>query len=511
MMRIGCFACAYLWEAPMKRLKPLMILLMIVSLSLTFLYSWIDRSVAVESIITSQRSQLKPLSSGVNIKPILTTGESLQTETGTYQMAAIPDGMGAYDNKNGTFTLFVNHELSAPNNLSDARVSKLQLSKTDLKVSGGRYLIKGTEGYKRFCSATYVGQREGFTSPVFLTNEEDTSGKFGGVSLAVSPNGQIKNLPWIGYFDHENTMAVPGFKQKVVVLSTEDSAPGRLYMYIGRNQGDILNGRGQLYVLKGNTVSSPSDFHKGDPPVQGTFIPISQQENQNSTTLNKAVTDKGALIFVRLEDITYDINTPNVIYFASTGRSQFVDPKTGKPYDAKGRVYKMTLDPQDPTKVAALEVLLEGDKGDPILNPDNISASDRALMIQEDINTEFRGQRAGRIWQYNLQNKDLTAVAELDQADPSGNPIPGDKLGEWESSGIINMASILGPNKWLVNVQSHSLSAAQFGSEDESGQILLMEVPNSGSRINRIGQSKLQKPLNKDKTNRRRNRRAVED
>jgi Bacterial protein of unknown function (DUF839) len=497
----------------MKRFKPLVILLMIVSLSLTFLYGWMNRSLAVESIVTTQRPQVRALTSGVDIKPILTVGESLQTENGrTYQMAGIPDGMGAYDNKNGTFTVLLNHELSAPTNLSDARVSKLQLSKRDpkvLNVTGGRYLINGTEGYKRFCSATYVDRKEGFTTPVFLTNEEDTTSKFGGISLAVNPiNGQIKNLPWIGYYAHENTIGVPGFKQKVVVLSTEDDAPGHLFMYIGRNQADILNGRGQLYVFKASNASSPSDFHKGD-TVEGNFIPVSQQENQNFTTLRKAVTDKGALFFARLEDIAYDLNSPNVLYFASTGRSRFVDPKTGQPYDAKGRIYKMTLDPQDPTRVVALEVLIEGDKGDPVLNPDNIAVSDRVLMIQEDINTEFKGQRPGRIWQYDLQNKSLTAVAELDQTDPSGNPIPGDSPGEWESSGIINMANILGPNKWLVNVQAHTLSTPQFGGQDESGQILLMEVPNSASRINRMGTPKLQKRPNK--VNQRRNRRAVED
>lgn len=502
----------------MKRLKPLIILLMIVSLSLTFLYSWMNRSVAVESIITSQRSQLRTLASGVNIKPILTVGESLQQENGqTYQVAGIPDGMGAYDNKNRTFTVLLNHELSAPTNLSDARVSKLQISSKsgDLQVEGGKYLINGTEGYKRFCSATYVDRKEGFPTPVFLTNEEDTTSKFGGISLAVNPiNGQIKNLPWIGYYAHENTIGVPGFRQKVVVLSTEDDAPGHLFMYIGRNQADILNGRGQLYVFKASNASSPSDFHKGD-TVQGTFIPVSQQENQNFTTLRKAVTDKGALFFARLEDITYDLNSPNVLYFTSTGRSRFVDPKTGQPYDAKGRVYKMTLDPQDPTRVVALEVLLEGDKGGPVLNPDNIAVSDSSLMIQEDINTEFKGQRPGRIWQYNLQNKSLTAVAELDQTDPSGNPIPGDSPGDWESSGIINMANILGPNKWLVNVQAHTLSTAQFGGQDEGGQILLMEVPNSAGRMNRLGAPKLNNRLNKgnrvNKGNQRRNRRAVED
>jgi hypothetical protein len=129
-------------------------------------------------------------------------------------------------------------------------------------------------------------------------------------------------------------------------------------------------------------------------------------------------------------------------------------------------------------------------------------------MIQEDINTEFRGQRPGRIWQYNLQNKDLIAVAEADQTDSAGNPIPGDSPGTWESSGIINMANILGPNKWLVNVEPHTLRTAQFGGEDESGQILLLEVPNSSSRINRVGTPKLQKNIQKGqvRSNRRRQR-----
>jgi hypothetical protein len=44
-----------------------------------------------------------------------------------------------------------------------------------------------------------------------------------------------------------------------------------------------------------------------------------------------------------------------------------------------------------------LRVVLDGDAGDDILNPDNIGTGDKAAMIQEDINDEFRGTRAGRV------------------------------------------------------------------------------------------------------------------
>ena len=48
-----------------------------------------------------------PVAAGVTTQSILTVGDNV----GTYRMVGIPDGLGAFDNGNGTFTLLMNHEL----------------------------------------------------------------------------------------------------------------------------------------------------------------------------------------------------------------------------------------------------------------------------------------------------------------------------------------------------------------------------------------------------------------
>jgi hypothetical protein len=433
------------------------------------------------SFTTSKPAELKALQSGVTIKPILTVGDKLSTG---YQMAATPDGLGAFDNGNGTMTVLMNHELSRVDgeNLTNSRVSRLVIDKKNLNVLSGQYLIKGTEGYHRLCSATLVGQRENFNSNLFLTNEEATDSKFGGISVAVNPQtGQRTNLPWIGHFSHENTHAIPGYN-KIVIVSTEDSAPGFLWMYIAQNQADLLAGRGQLYVFKAKGGSTPADISKNK-SLTGSFIPITQQENKNATTLRAAAEAKKAMVFVRLEDVAYSTNDPKTLYFAGTGNSDFLNPATNKPYNAKGRIHTIKLDPSDPTKVLSLRAILDGDAGDNILNPDNLATSDKSLMIQEDLNEEFRGKRTARVLRYDFRTKRIIPVAQLLQKDFKGKPIPNDIPGDWESSGIINMTNITGPDTWLLDVQAHTLKVNQFGGQDEGGQLLLMTIPNSATQL----------------------------
>jgi hypothetical protein len=429
-----------------------------------------------QGFVTSRPAQLRPLVDGVKVQPILSTGDTLPNG---YTMAAIPDGLGAFDNRDGTFTLLMNHELTPPENLSNARVSQLVIDKKSLSVLDASYPIHGAEGYHRFCSATMVGPQENFDNYLFLTGEEATDGPFGGITAAVDPQtGKVVNLPWAGHFAHENMIGLPHFG-KIVVLSTEDAAPGYLYLYIASTQADFLAGNGQLYVFVGdNGKKTPADLSKAA-SITGRFVPITQGENKNASTLKAAATAKGAMVFTRLEDLVYDASQPGVFYFITTGRSQFLNPATGKPYDAKGRLHVMKLDLQDPTKVLSLSLLLDGDTGDEILNPDNIASSVNTVMMLEDINDEFRGVHPGRVLRYDLHHGSVTPVAEVVQKDFAGNPIPGDIAGAWESSGIINVSHILGPNKWLLVTQAHTLKVAQFGDLDESGQLLLLTVPGS--------------------------------
>jgi hypothetical protein len=145
-------------------------------------------------------------------------------------------------------------------------------------------------------------------------------------------------------------------------------------------------------------------------------------------------------------------------------------------------VCSVLVDLADPGKVTSLNVLLDGNAGDDILNPDNLGTSDKSIMIQEDLNDEFRDQRVGRVLRYDLSTRALTSVAEIVQKDDAGNAIPGDRLGSWETSGIISMADILGPDKWLMVTQAHTLKVSQFGNKDEGGQLMLLTVPGSANK-----------------------------
>ena len=69
---------------------------------------------------------------------------------GTYNMAGIPDGLGAYDNGNGTFTVLMNYELGASAGVTrdhggkGAFVAEWIINKSTLGVVSGRDLIHCT-------------------------------------------------------------------------------------------------------------------------------------------------------------------------------------------------------------------------------------------------------------------------------------------------------------------------------------------------------------------------------
>ena len=53
---------------------------------------------------------ITPVAAGVTTQPVKTVGE---TGTAGTMMAGIPDGLGAFDNNDGTFTLLMNHEMGS--------------------------------------------------------------------------------------------------------------------------------------------------------------------------------------------------------------------------------------------------------------------------------------------------------------------------------------------------------------------------------------------------------------
>jgi hypothetical protein len=426
-------------------------------------------SIVESGAMTTVRPFIQPLDgSNLSITPLLTTGEMV----GDYQMAGVPAGLGAVRSGDHVI-LLMNHELSAEDdgNQSDSRVSRLELDLETGAVLSGSYVITGDEGYWSLDSASLAGPEVAFDAPFFLTGEESTESPHGGMAMAIDAfEGRVTELPWLGKFAHASQVVVPGFEGKTVVLATEDNRDGsQLYMYIADSPADFLAGEGQLFVFKADDAAGTADIAKGD-QLTGSFIPVDQANNLDAQTLETKVRDDGAFTFIRLEDLTYDRTYPNTIYFTDTGDDGAPNlAADGTPLSLNGRLYQLTLDPADPTTVTSLTVLLDGDAGDDIHNPDNIDADPYTIMLQEDTDAGM-----ARILAYSIADNTLTPVATLDQSDSDELVDPGDEPGAWESSGIINVSRIFGEGAWLADVQAHSRMEPQFGGQDQGGQLLLI-------------------------------------
>jgi Bacterial protein of unknown function (DUF839) len=421
---------------------------------------------STEAFLTTSDSYLQVLDSGnSSIKALITSNDTISDG---YIFQKIPDGIGTVLYKNGTIDVFVNHELDHSEDGEYAKVSKLTLNRNG-SVLSGKLIENGSGKYNVLCSA-YLIEGHGFSRPIFMTNQEIDNGT---VVAYDALSGNKTEMPWLGKFSHENTIQVRGYGNKTVLLGTEDGEydHSQLYMYVANSPSHLMHSKGTLYVLvgDGNNITNFRDLRKG-PIYKGHFEPLTWNwKTQNSPELENEVQNKNALDFIRLEDLHYDQNNNSKIYVVDTG-----DNKPGEQY-RNGRIYSFEL--TKPLKNssssafygATFAVMLDGDAGDDIRNPDNVATSKNSLMIQEDLNDYNRvkdGDNA-RILRFDLGTHELKPVAVLDQSADKSNP----KAGEWESSGIIDVSDIFGKGVWLVDIQAHTIN--------EGGQLLLMTVDKS--------------------------------
>ena len=450
---------------------------------------------AATGVKTTRPPQLVPSAPGVVVDPILSTGDIVpEGQTPQYQMSGIPDGLGAYSNRSrghdddddddddgdrrrdgrsGTYTVLMNHELGRtfPNNPPgvDTRISKLEIDRADNSVLSAKYVFTGNEGFERFCSATLEVING---TPWYFTGEEAINAGHDGSSIAMNAEtGEWVETEHFGHFQHENV--VPAKLSKWFFLSTEDDfrvgEDAYLYAYIARSfKGAISGDEGSLHVWKADNATDSTQAQKGGPTLRGRFVPITQAENANSTTLKEAAEAKGAFKFDRLEDAALYRHKAGRFYFADTGKP----PRT-----TQGRIYQFDVDPGNPTR-ASLKVILDGDKGDDLANPDNLDTSEGKIVFQEDRESAFRDVY-NRVMVYDIRRKTLTEVARV--ATPSTL-----RPGTWESSGVINAFHILGRGWWMTDVQAHSTFAPQPGptlvpnsSTGEDGQLQAVYIPQT--------------------------------
>ncbi len=263
-------------------------------------------SLSAQSLITgpssSQTPYLTPTAPGWSSTSILTVGDAISG----YQMAGIPDGLGAFRNVDGTMTVLANHEIgtvssSDPTLLGTARahgaaggfVSKWVINTSTWQViSGGDFLTSranqmmwnGTTwaapatayAYLRPCSADLPAlgaffdatSGAGYDGRIFLNGEETgAEGKAFAWVVSGTDAGKVYELPHHGKYSYENLLArtnygaSPGAANllQTVVVGTDDTTPGEVYVYLGTktNSGNAVEraglANGQVYGVKASS------------------------------------------------------------------------------------------------------------------------------------------------------------------------------------------------------------------------------------------------------------------
>ena len=476
---------------------------------------------------TSQPAMLTPLAAGASVTPIMNVGETLKSG---YLMETIPDGIALRTRGEGRVDVYLNHETSLVpfpftpatgvgfSDFSNAMLSHLTLNQHSAGVLQGEYAIPSEANFQRFCSNFLVGPAQGFERELVFTNEEATDfvnrtgtawppgpgAEQAGVVVAYDvKSGAYRAIYGMGRHNHENSVAVPGYGHPVI-LSGDDTflAPSsQLYMYSAANGQAVWNDQGQLRAFRSNdpNVNDYSDL-SGSASVSGEFIEVPENvANGDQTALENWSNDHGVFQFIRVEDIAYDRNTPNVVYFADTGEpraragagsARMTRASTGGGPFPNGRIFKMVLNPLDETQVTSLSILVEGDPNGAasagnvsfIHNPDNVETTGNSLLIQEDPGSQNQyaasntSGTTARIWLYDLNTHALTVVAKVNQAqDAVANQ------GSWESSGIVDASSAFGPGAFLVSIQAHTIFVQQeqrglLTFKREAGQLLVFRL-----------------------------------
>ena len=221
----------------------------------------------------------------------------------------------------------------------------------------------------------------------------------------------------------------------------------------------------------------------------GEWIEIPNAEELTDIQLEAASDAAGAMTFVRPEDAAFNPRNRHELFFDTTGSSSGADDGVNE----LGRLYSLGLHPGNPLKPATLSIVYNADAvvaagGDIAISPDNLDASRRYLMVNEDGTTESRAVMAakgrdGSIWRFDLVNRRVhtvgvdpstaTRVVELDPPGRDGVPVGP---GVWETSGIIDAGRLFGADTWLSDVQAHPPTTAPGGSTVtvEDGQLFLM-------------------------------------
>ena len=467
--------------------------------------------------VSSQSAYLQPVATGVQFTPILTANDTV----GSYRMSGIPDGLGAFDNGDGTFTLLANHELTIAMGVPRAHgskgafVSKWIINKSNLKVLSGSDLIKrvnlwnpATSTYTlydsttpspltifgRFCSAdlpavnafynpaTGLGTQE----RIFMNGEETNDESRGFAHIVTGPNGGTSwELPAFGKAAWENSVATPNSGDKTVVGEMNDGTDGQVYFYIGTKtntgteieKAGLTNGHPFGVKVDGFSVERVNSTTINLPPAPGTrfsLVDIGDVRGITGAAFNTASNTAGITKFSRPEDGAWDPSHPNDFYFNTTDQIDQVNDGIGTQV-GRSRVWRLRFDDiKHPENGGTAEAVIDGTEGINMLDNMTIDKNGHMLLCEDVGNSAHNG----KVWQYNIATDSLKLIGKHDPArfGDIGVPATAPFNQDEESSGVLDVQEILGPGKFLITVQAHYTTGVPVDIA-EGGQLLQIYDP----------------------------------
>lgn len=432
---------------------------------------------------------VKPLVAGMAAYGIVGSDDVLP-QSPAFVFGGSADGAGLIDNADGTFTMLVNHE-------DNFAVSRVTLDR-DFRPVKGEYIVTSDAGRYRLCSASLATPEEHGFGPLFITAGESNQESQIHAVDPFGPKNSSQFLTSFGRWNTENAVPLPkqAFPGRTVVLIGDDDSGtygGQLAMYVSDRVGDLADGR--LYAMtRADGVTRERDMVVGG-RYAVSFREITEPKVKTGLQINQASAALGAVQFGRVEDIDYrKSGNGREVYFNVTGQAA-----TGANADygrsKYGRVYRLTMAPNDPTR-GTLEVILDGDdRSGParlFQNPDNILVTRNYVYIQEDPNGYGDETHDAYVYQYDIVKNTLRPVLELDHrrqaADAAKYNVGGpSKFGDWEYGAMLDVSDRLGGSgddgTFLIAVQPHTWRGEKYrnpdggalrASENQASQMILV-------------------------------------
>jgi hypothetical protein len=455
---------------------------------------------------SSQAPYIVPTADGWEVTSLITVGDSAKNVD--YRLVGIPDGMGALPGKfaeNGDYvadkafmTFFVSHELGATAGIPRAHgatgafVSQWTMHLNSKQVMLGEDLITkvmgwdnlnkqfvdatGATQFGRFCSADLPAKTaffnpatgRGFDGRIYLKGEEaGAEGRAYATIVTGDEKGTTYQLPYLGRFSFENTLAHPNAGDKTIVVSLDDSRPGQVYLYVGDKQtsGNPAEQAGLMYgKLYGVRVNNGgANYANGlvklenAGAINGTFDLVDMTDIaalDSGAQMQTQSTLRDVTEFARPEDGHWDTKNPNVFYWVTTGGS-----------GQTARLYKFTFDSIANPSGGTVEMVLDaanltGTDNEIARSFDNMVVDgDGNILIQED---PGGSDYIAKTWKFNPVTGVAVQIFENDR-DRFLPGAPNFLTRDEENSGVIDVTDIVANANWyeagrryyLTNTQAH--------------------------------------------------------